>query len=177
MEINKGAQQFILHWGEMGAKWGINRSVAQIHALLYIQGRAMPADEICEALSIARSNVSTGLRELEGWGLVRVAHKMGDRRDHFEALSDVWETFCHILAERKRREADPTLRLLRDTVQGMGSSKSRSKEDGIVRDRLSEMLEFFELANKWGERATKLSPKMLKRLAQMGDAVFKLAGG
>lgn len=170
-------EKFVVHWGEMGAKWGINRSVAQIHALLFIGGRPLPADEISELLSIARSNVSTGLKELQGWGIVRNIQLLGDRRDHFEALSDVWETFRLILAERKRREADPTLRILRECVEEAGELKKPSAVDSTARQRLTEMLEFFEVASNWGERASAMSPKTLKRLAQMGDAVFRLAGG
>jgi DNA-binding transcriptional regulator GbsR (MarR family) len=167
--------KFILHWGEMGTRWGINRSVAQIHALLFITGRPLPADEIVGLLSIARSNVSTALKELQGWGIVRVAHTMGDRRDHFEALADVWETFRHILIERKRREADPTLRMLRECADEAAHTK-KTADDDLARQRLSDMLEFFEIANTWGERAGAFSPKTLKRFAKMGDAIFKLAG-
>ena len=168
--------KFILHWGEMGTRWGVNRSVAQIHALLYIVGRPLPAEDIAELLSIARSNVSNGLKELQGWGIVRVAHTMGDRRDHFEALADVWETFRHILIERKRREADPTLRLLRECAQDAGEVAKPTAEDVLARKRLVEMLELFEVASSWGDRAGAFSPKTLKRFAHMRDAIFKLAG-
>ena len=169
-------QKFILHWGEMGTRWGVNRTVAQIHALLYIVGRPMTAEEIAEKLSIARSNVSNGLKELQGWGIIRVAHTMGDRRDHFEALSDVWETFRHILIERKRRESDPTLRLLRECADEASAIGKPTAEDDVAKKRLKEMLEFFELASAWGDRASAFSPKTLKRFAHMGDAIFKLAG-
>src|SRR5215207_6177364 len=97
-------QKFVLHWGEMGTRWGINRTVGQIHALLYLSARPLHAEEIAETLAVARSNVSTSLRELQGWGIVRIAHVMGDRRDHFESMSDVWEMFRLILDERKKRE-------------------------------------------------------------------------
>src|SRR6185369_11277665 len=103
----------VLHWGEMGYRWGINRTVAQIHALLYLSPRPLSADQICEALGVARSNVSTSLRELQNWGIVKVAHVMGDRRDHFESMKNVWEMFRIVLHERKKREIDPTLALLR----------------------------------------------------------------
>lgn len=169
-------RKFVLHWGEMGTRWGINRSVAQIHALLYIGGEPLPADKIAEELEIARSNVSTGLKELQGWGIVRVTHTIGDRRDHFEALADVWETFRHILNERKRREADPTLQLLRECVDEAAAIEHPTAQDAIARQRLAEMHEYFELANGWGDRAGRLSPKTLKRLAKMGDAIFKLVG-
>src|SRR5260370_1611867 len=101
------AQKFILHWGEMGTRWGINRTVAQVHALLFLSPVPMPADEISTTLAVARSNVSTCLRELQGWGIVRVVHVLGDRRDHFDSLKDVWEIFRIVSEERKRREIDP----------------------------------------------------------------------
>src|SRR5215207_3916088 len=109
-------QKFILHWGEMGAKWGINRTVAQIHALLFLSARPLNAEEIAGTLGVARSNVSNSLRELQGWGIVKVTHILGDRRDHFESMKDVWEMFRIILEERKRREIDPTLEVLRQCV-------------------------------------------------------------
>src|ERR1700679_815244 len=142
MKLTPIMQKYILHWGEMGTKWGVNRSVAQIHALLYICGQPLPADEIAHLLSIARSNVSNGLKELQSWGIVRVAHTMGDRRDHFEALSDVWETFRHILTERKRREATPTLRLLRDCAADAAQVAAPTADDALVQQRVADMLEF-----------------------------------
>lgn len=176
MKITPLMHKFILHWGEMGTRWGINRSVAQIHALLYISGEPLPADEICELLSIARSNVSNGLKELQGWGIVTITHTMGDRRDYFQALPDVWETFRRILIERKKREADPTLQLLRQCAEDADGGKKLSEADTLVQERLEAMLEFFEIANTWGERASALSPTAMRRFAKMGDAVFKLAG-
>src|SRR3982750_2773825 len=105
-------QKYILHWGEMGTRWGINRTVAQIHALLYISPRPLNAEEISDTLAVARSNVSNSLKELQGWRIVKLVHVMGDKRDHFEALPDVWETFRTVLEERKKREIDPTLAVL-----------------------------------------------------------------
>src|ERR1700730_9982610 len=107
------SEKFILHWGELGTRWGLNRTVAQIHALLYLSPKPLNAEQIAATLSVARSNVSNSLRELQGWGIVRVVHVLGDRRDHFESLKDVWEMFQIILDERKRREIDPTLAILR----------------------------------------------------------------
>jgi DNA-binding transcriptional regulator GbsR (MarR family) len=102
-------RQYILHWGEMGTRWGINRTVAQIHALLFLSPRPLAADEIAKTLNVARSNVSTSIRELEGWGIVRPVHVLGERREHYESLQDVWEMFRIIVEQRKRREVDPTL--------------------------------------------------------------------
>src|ERR1700689_25563 len=101
-------QKYILHWGEMGTRWGINRTVAQIHALLYLSPGALPAEEIAETLSVARSNVSTAIRELEGWGIVRAVHVLGDRREHYESMKDVWEMFRLVVEQRKRGEVHPT---------------------------------------------------------------------
>src|SRR3984957_16891648 len=110
-------QKFILHWGEMGTRWGINRTVAQTHALLFISPKPLNADEIVETLGVARSNVSTSLKELQSGGIVKMVHSMGDKRDHFESMKDVWEMFRVVLNERKRREIDPTLALLEDCIQ------------------------------------------------------------
>src|SRR5256714_6734762 len=134
------AQKFILHWGEMGTRWGINRTVAQVHALLFLSPRPVPADEIATTLSVARSNVSTSLRELQGWGIVRVVHVLGDRRDHFESIKDVWEIFRIVSEERKRREIDPTLNALAGCVREI---KSSPQSDAYTRERLGRMLEFF----------------------------------
>src|SRR5450432_3855977 len=103
-KLNSTAEKFILHWGELGTRWGLSRTVAQIHALLYLAPTPLSADQIATLLSVARSNVSTSLRELQGWGLVRVVHIMGDRRDHFDTIHDVWEIFTIVVEERKRRE-------------------------------------------------------------------------
>src|SRR3954453_17357518 len=140
------ATKFILHWGEMGTRWGINRTVAQIHALLYLSPKPLNAEEIADALSVARSNVSTRRRELEGWGIIRVVHVLGDRRDHFESLKDVWELFRQVLDERKRREVDPTLTILRDCV--IEAEKAGAKES-YAKERLSDLLDFFETTTGW----------------------------
>src|ERR1700733_10736716 len=118
-------QKFILHWGEMGTRWGINRTVAQIHALLYMSPRPLHAEEMVEALSVARSNVSTSLKELQGWGIVKMVHVLGDKRDHFESMKDVWEMFRVVLDERKRREIDPTLVMLRECIAEVSTQKEK----------------------------------------------------
>jgi len=123
----------------MGARWGINRTVAQIHALLYLSPEPLDAEAIAATLGVARSNVSNSLRELQGWGIVRVAHVLGDRRDHFESLKDVWQMFEIIVAERKRRELDPTTEMLRSCLAG-----AHGKEDAYTVERVAAMLEFFE---------------------------------
>src|ERR1700682_3404595 len=123
LPVSPAVRRFIVHWGEMGSSWGINRTVAQIHALLYIAPRPLTAEEIAATLSVARSNVSTSLRELQGWGIVKVAHVLGDRRDYFESMRDVWEMFRIILEERKRREVDPTLNVLRECVSTLEKAR------------------------------------------------------
>src|SRR5215469_7559735 len=133
------AQKFILHWGEMGTKWGINRTVAQVHALLFLSAKPVAADEIAATLAVARSNVSTSLRELQGWGIVRVVHVLGDRRDHFESVKDVWEIFRIVSEERKRREIDPTVRVLRECVEELRAAGDGEK---YTQGRLEDMLEF-----------------------------------
>src|SRR5215468_7827476 len=122
-KLSPVAQKFVLHWGEMGTRWGINRTVAQIHALLFISKRPLSAEEIADTLSIARSNVSNSLRELQNWGIIRVVHLMGDRRDHFESMKDVFEMFRVISRERKKREIDPTRQMLEDCIAEMDRSK------------------------------------------------------
>src|SRR5438105_569374 len=134
-------QKFILHWGEMGTRWGINRSVAQIHALLFLSPRPLHAEEIAETLEVARSNVSTSLKELQGWGIVKLIHVMGDKRDHFESLKDVWEMFRIVLDERKKREIDPTLNMLRDCIV---EAEKANGSDSYTRQRLADLVGFFE---------------------------------
>ncbi len=168
-------EKFILHWGEMGARWGINRTVAQVHALLFISPRPLCADEIVEALSVARSNVSTSLKELQGWGIVRVIHVIGDRRDHFESMHDVWEMFRVIAEERKRREIDPTLILLRECVAD--AEKLKSPGDATTRERLGDLLNFFETMNGWHTQMRKVPTGSLLKAVKLGDNVFKLLGG
>jgi DNA-binding transcriptional regulator GbsR (MarR family) len=165
------AQQFILHWGEMGTRWGINRTVAQIHALLMISDRPLRADEIAETLAVARSNVSTSLRELQNWGIVRLVHLAGDRRDHFESMQDVFEMFRVIARERKKREVDPTVRVLREFIEG--SAKSREK---ATRERLQELLGFFELSTQVYDQLEKLPTAALIKIAKLGEKAFQLLG-
>jgi DNA-binding transcriptional regulator GbsR (MarR family) len=163
-------KNFILHWGEMGTRWGINRTVAQIHALLYLSPEPLNAEEITRTLAVARSNVSTSLRELQSWRIVRVVHVLGDRRDHFEALKDVWEMFRIILEERKRREIDPTLAMLRASVAGIG----RNASDQYTRERLSAMLEFMETICAYYDEVQRLPAGTLPNLIRLRGKVKKL---
>jgi DNA-binding transcriptional regulator GbsR (MarR family) len=167
-------QKFILHWGEMGTRWGINRTVAQVHALLFISPKPLNADEIVETLSVARSNVSTSLKELQGWGIVKMVHILGDKRDHFESMKDVWEMFRLIVDQRKRREVDPTLQLLRASLAELGSGGSA---DAYTRERLESMTEFFEAANSAYGEMSQVSLPVLRRVLGMRGKIRRLLGG
>src|SRR5438876_5771922 len=138
-------QKFVLHWGEMGTRWGINRTVAQIHALLFISPKPLPAEDIAAILGVARSNVSTSLKELQGWQIVKLVHVMGDKRDHFEAMKGVWEMFAIVLDERKRREIDPTLAILRECI----AEAQKQGADKQTEERLRELYGFFETTVAW----------------------------
>ena len=166
-------QKFILHWGEMASRWGINRTVAQIHALLYLSPRPLNAEEIAQTLDVARSNVSNSIKELQGWDIVRVAHVMGDRRDHFESMKDVWEMFRVILDQRKKRETDPTLRLLRELSD---QAKLKGQAEPYVRERLDEMRSFFELMTQWYEQTRQMPTPAVVKMCKLGDKVAKLIG-
>lgn len=162
-------EKFILHWGEMGARWGINRTVAQIHALLYLSSRPMHAEEIASTLSVARSNVSNSLRELQGWGIVRVAHVLGDRRDHFESLKDVWHMFDIIIAERKRREIDPTVEMLRSCLHD-----PQCKPDAYTAERIANMLEFLDTMLGFYDDLQRMPKGVLSGMTKLRRKVKKL---
>jgi DNA-binding transcriptional regulator GbsR (MarR family) len=169
--LSPAVSKFIVHWGEMGSRWGINRSVAQIHALLYVSEEPLTAEAIAETLSVARSNVSNSIRELQSWGLVRVVHVLGDRRDHFQAMTDVWEMFRIILGERKRREVDPALDRLRDCVE----ESERSAETHLYeQERLRELLSFFEVTGEWYEQVYRLPRRTLMALVKMGSRIAEV---
>ena len=171
MKLTPVMQKFVLHWGEMGTRWGVNRSVAQIHALLYLAEGPLPADVITETLGIARSNVSNSLKELQGWGLVSVVHVLRDRRDHFDAKKDIWEILTTIADARKRREIDPTVLILRECVHDLEKDKTTPK---TVRKRIESMLEFTEEFSGWYEQIRGLPRKTLLGLMRMGTKVGKL---
>ena len=170
MSLNPVIQKMVLHWGEMGARWGISRTVAQIHALLYFSPKPLTADEIVETLGVARSHVSNSLKELLTWGVVKGVHIMGDRREHFESIQDVWQMFEILLDERKRREMDPTLKTLRETSAQL---KDGPVVDPHTRQRLSEMLEFFELMDGWFGDVRRLPLGSRVKLVKLGGHVAK----
>lgn len=169
MKLTSAMENTILHWGEMGSRWGVNRSIAQIHALLYLSTEPLTADEITETLGIARSNVSTSLRELQSWQLITLTHALGDRRDHFEAKTDLWEVLLIILEQRKKREIDPTVSTLRKCALD-------AQEDGTppeVRARLNDMLQFGETLTVWYEQVSRLPTNTLVKLMHMGARISK----
>lgn len=173
MYLSPTMKKLVIHWGKMGARWGINRSVAQIYALLFFSSEPLPADEIAETLSLARSNASTSLRELQGWGIVTVTQRLGDRREHYEALEDVWETFQRIAAERRRREFDPTLDMLRASMRELDQAGTEA-DVAYAKQRLSHMLEFLQAVTSWHEETRRLSPDALRKLARLGTRIRKL---
>jgi DNA-binding transcriptional regulator GbsR (MarR family) len=164
-------QKFVLHWGEMGARWGLNRTVAQIHALLFISPKPLNAEDITAALGVARSNVSTSLRELQNWGVIKIVHVLGDRREYFESMKDVWEMFRAVLDERKKREIDPTIALLRECV-----AESQKAKDSYTQERLSEMRDFFETMANWYNQINQLPTSGIQKFVKMGDRLRKLFG-
>lgn len=172
-QLSPVQQKFILHWGEMGTKWGINRTVAQVHALLFISSKPLPADEITTILSVARSNVSSSLKELQGWGIVRRVHVMGDARDHFESMKDVWEMFRVVLDERKKREIDPTLWMLRECVAEAEKDKDT---DEYTEQKLRELAEFFDTTTAWYHQIRSWPTSALTKFVKLGDKIRKLLG-
>src|SRR5258706_2230521 len=156
--------RFVLHWGEMGTRWGISRTVSQIHALLFLLGRPMHAEELALVLRVARSNVSTSIRELQNWDLVKVTHLAGDRRDHFETAQDPWELMRVIVRERKEREFDPTVAFLRGCVE----SREFAREDAQTQKRLRETLALMEALSTWADQVLAMDNAVLKRLVKLG---------
>lgn len=171
MQLSPAVEKYVLHWGEMGTRWGTNRTVAQIQALLYLSPQPLRADEIVEALSIARSNVSTSIRELQSYGLVRMTHVLGDRRDYFESLHDVWELFRVIIEQRKQRELNPTLSMLRTTAAEV---MDEDDTDPITKERIQNMLQFVETTSDWYEQIRDVPTPTLTKLMKLGKKITKL---
>jgi DNA-binding transcriptional regulator GbsR (MarR family) len=170
MELSPTTQRFVLHWGEMGTRWGVNRTVAQVHALLYLSERALTAEEITEALGVARSNVSTSIKELLSWRLVKVVHVLGDRRDHFETSTDVWELFKLIVEGRKQREIDPTL----EELNAILDSPELKKESRETRRRIEETQQFINILTQYSDEMLRLEPDTLMKVLKLGARVRNL---
>ncbi|MEM1064662.1 MAG: GbsR/MarR family transcriptional regulator [Pseudomonadota bacterium] len=165
-------QEFILHFGEMGSRWGINRTVGQIYALLFLSQRPLCADDIVEALHVSRSNVSMGLKELQAWNLVRLRHQQGDRRDYFTTPEDMWEIVRTLIAERKKREIDPTLTKLREL-----ELQAPDDLDDHARTRMAELRELIEALTGFYDEMNQLETERLVGLLKMGAKLSKLAVG
>jgi DNA-binding transcriptional regulator GbsR (MarR family) len=170
MNLSPAVERYVLHWGEMGTRWGTNRSVAQIQALLYLSPGPLRADEIVDLLSLARSNVSTALRELQSYGLVRMTHVLGDRRDYFESLHEVWELFRVIIDQRKQRELNPTLSMLRKCAVDV---EAEGATDEITKQRIQSMLKFVEATSDWYEKIQGVPTSTLQKLMKLGAGITR----
>lgn len=173
MEMKPVMERFVLHWGEMGARWGVNRTVAQIHALLFLAGRPLHAEDIAATLGVARSNVSNSLKELQAWNLVRVVHVRGDRRDHFETSTDVWELFKLIVAGRRQREIDPTVLALRECLD----NPALGREAEGTRQRIEETLRFLEIMNTLADEMLRLRPEALMKTLGVSAKISRMVRG
>jgi DNA-binding transcriptional regulator GbsR (MarR family) len=168
MVLSKTAREFILHWGEMGNRWGVNRTVAQVHALLYLSTEPLAAEDIAEALSVARSNVSSSLKELQNWQLVQAMHQMGDRREFFFTSHDVWQLFLTVVQQRVEREIDPTIAAL----ERLAAEAPVEKQPEVMA-RIAGMHAFLEELHGWYQQMTKLPPSTLRGLVRMGAGITK----
>ena len=162
------AQRLVVHWGEMGSRWGVNRTVAQTHALLYLSPRPLHAAEIAETLAVARSNVGASLRELEAWGIVKVTHVLGDRRDYYQSVTDIWQLFKTIVEERWRREIEPTLAVLEQCLE------EAQGPDGHTHRRLKELQKFFQTMESWFREFQAMEATDVQRVATMGGKLRRL---
>ncbi len=173
ISLAPASERFVLHWGEMGTRWGVNRSIGQIHALLYLSERPLTAETIAATLDIARSNVSNSMRDLESWQLVRRVHVLGDRRDHFEAETELWEMLMRIAEGRKTREIDPTLDVMRACAR-------EAKEDDLISPtalkRIAAMLKFLETLDTWYRQMSRLPKVKVRALIKMGSAIARFVG-
>jgi DNA-binding transcriptional regulator GbsR (MarR family) len=172
MDLSPPLSRFVVHWGEMGARWGVNRTVAQIHALLYITGRPMHAEEIADTLGVARSNVSNSIRELQGWNLAKLTHLPGDRRDHFETSVQVWELLRTIVRERQRREIAPTIDVLTELL----ADPAINRESAEAKVRMRETLELLQTLTAWSDEMLKLDTSTLTKVLKLGAKIKKLLG-
>ena len=170
MNLPPLTQHFVMHFGEMGSRWGINRTVGQIYALLYLSSKPLNADDVGEALGFSRSNVSMGLKELQSWNLVRLIHQPNDRREYFQAPEDMWTIFRTLAAERRKREIDPTLSMLRDALMEQPSVA----EDIHAQERMRQMHGFIDLMTHWLDDVLRMDSSTLTSLMKMGSKVKKL---
>ncbi|SET82974.1 GbsR/MarR family transcriptional regulator [Thalassotalea agarivorans] len=170
MKVSPMTQSLILHFGEMGSKWGLNRTLGQMYALIVLTEAPLNADQISDALQISRSNVSMGLKELKSWNLIRLQHIPGDRKEYFSAPSDVWEIARTLVVERRKRELDPTLSMLRDTLLQEPSNDS----DEYVQQRVQEMHDLMEMVTVWSNELQHMSSEKLSALLKLGEGISKI---
>jgi DNA-binding transcriptional regulator GbsR (MarR family) len=170
MNLTAASRQFILHWGEMGTRWGVNRTVAQVHALLYLSPESLTAEDIAETLSVARSNVSTSLKELQNWDLVQIDSRIGDRRDYFQTSSDVWQLFLTVVEQRVEREILPTLSMLQRCAAEVQAERPAHP---IVAARITAMQSFMEDLHSWYLQISKLPPASLRTLISAGSGITR----
>ena len=173
MELKPISERFVLHWGEMGSRWGVNRTVAQIHALLYVAGRPIDAEEIAQTLRIARSNVSNSMKELLSWKLVRLVHLRGDRRDYFETSTDIWELFRLIVEGRRQGEIGPTIEVLKTCL----TPPPLAQEEATTQKRLQETLDFIEILTAWADEMLRLKPETLMKTLGVGAKISRTLRG
>lgn len=173
LQISELGHQFVLHWGEMGARWGINRTVSQIHALLYYLGKPANAEQIANTLQVARSNVSNSLKELQNWELVRITHMLGDRRDYFETSLDIWALFNTVITQRKKREFDPTVSFLQQFL----AENQFNNNELEAKKRVESMLELMQTLSIWGDEMLKLKPETLTKIMKYGAKIQMLIRG
>ncbi len=172
LQLSEVGNQFVLHWGEMGTRWGINRTVSQIHALLYYTGKPANAEQIADTLQVARSNVSNSLKELQNWKLIRITHMMGDRRDYFETSLDVWQLFHTVITERKAREFDPTVKFL----QAFLSDNQFNNTEKESKERVYQMLVLMQTLSSWGDEMLKMKPETLMKIMKYGAKIKSMLG-
>ena len=169
MHLTQAMQDFILHWGDMGQKWGTNRSVAQIHALLHISPDPLTADEICDLLNLARSNVSNGLKELQSLGLVQSSRKLGDRRDHFHSIRDMFDLVNAVIEARRAREYAPTIKAL----QQVQAEAEADDTPAAVKQRIAETLKTMEMFDQWYLEVQRLPRSVQLAALKMGARIAR----
>jgi DNA-binding transcriptional regulator GbsR (MarR family) len=170
-DIPETVRRFVLEWGNLGERWGVNRSVSQIHALLYASKHPLAAEDIADTLGIARSNVSNSLRELQTWNIIRSVPILGDRRTFYTAETDLWNLVSRIAAGRKARELDPAAAALRECVE---MSRDDENVDPVVQLRLREMLEFIERISRWYDQMIALPRSTIATLMKLGGGIARL---
>ncbi|GAA0859534.1 GbsR/MarR family transcriptional regulator [Aliiglaciecola litoralis] len=170
MNMTPMIESFVMHFGEMGSRWGFNRTVGQMYALLVVCEEPLSANEIAEALNISRGNVSMGLKELQSWRLVQMHHVPGDRKDYFKALGSIWDMANKVFEQRRKREMDPTLSLLRDILL----DKPANEQEKYAQSRLQEIHDLLENITQWSEELQRLSPEKMAALMKLGSGVGKV---